>query len=80
MEKKRRGGNMEPHRGTTILVLSIAGFFCCIILSLVALNMANTDLQRMEEGTMDPEGEGLTKAGKPSKQPMFIHRRDGHRA
>ncbi len=55
---------MAPHRGTTILVFGILGFFCCIIFAIVAWVMANEDLRLMDAGRMDPTGRDTTKAGK----------------
>mgnify|MGYP001811615917 CR=1 FL=1 len=55
---------MEQHRGTLILVLGIVSLVACQILGIVPWIMANGDLQKMAAGTMDPEGEGMTKAGK----------------
>jgi hypothetical protein len=54
----------RPHRGVLILVLGILGLLCCFILGIVAWVMANTDLREMDAGRMDPEGRGLTTAGK----------------
>lgn len=53
----------EPHRGGLVLGLSIAGFFCCIFLSIASLIMGAIDLAAMNRGTMDPSGRGLTIAG-----------------
>lgn len=55
---------MEPHRGTTVLVLGILGLVVCQICGIIAWVMANQDIPKMEAGTMDPEGLGQTKAGK----------------
>jgi len=53
-----------PHRGGLVLGLSIGGIICCPILSIVAIVFANEDLRKMDQGSMDPEGRGLTSAGK----------------
>lgn len=58
------GTNLQPHRGTLILILGILSFVCCFICGIVAWVMGNSDLRAMAEGRMDPSGEGLTKAGK----------------
>ena len=58
------GQSLTPHRGTLILVLGILGLVCCIICGIIAWVMGNNDLKQMAAGTMDPSGEGLTKAGK----------------
>ena len=55
---------LAPHRGTVILVLGILGIVCCFICGIIAWVMGNNDLKQMAAGTMDPSGEGLTKAGK----------------
>jgi hypothetical protein len=55
---------VQPHRGTTILVLGILGLVCCIICGIIAWVMGNNDLRQMAAGTMDRSGEGATKAGK----------------
>lgn len=47
-----------------LLTFGILGFVVCPIFAIVAWVMANGDLQEMKAGRMDPEGEGLTKAGK----------------
>ena len=53
----------EQHRGGTILAMSIAGILFCQFVSIAALIMAISDLQKMSKGTMDPSGRGLTIAG-----------------
>jgi K+ transporter len=55
---------MEPHRGTTILVLGILSFIICPICGIIAWVMGNKDIPKMEAHTMDPEGLGQAKAGK----------------
>jgi hypothetical protein len=65
--KRRRsgGGRMEPHRGVMILVFGILSLFCCpLIFGSLAISFANTDLAKMDDGTMDDSGAGLTKAGR----------------
>ena len=58
------GMPMQPHRGVLILVFSILSWFLCVIFGVVAWVLANSDLRAMEDGRMDPTGEGITKAGK----------------
>ena len=58
------GYMMVPHHGVMILVFGILSWLVCVIFGLVAWIMANSDLRAMQEGRMDPTGEGLTKAGK----------------
>ena len=55
---------VAPHRGTLILVLGILGLVICFICGFVAWSMGGTDLRRMDAGTMDPSGRGITQAGK----------------
>ena len=56
---------MKPHRGTLILVLGILGLVCCgIFTAIPAWIMGSADLKEMDAGTMDPEGRGITNAGK----------------
>ena len=55
--------NLQPHRGTLILVLGIVGLVCCFPVGIAAWIMGNGDLKAMAEGRMDPTGEGMTKAG-----------------
>ena len=57
------GGYMEPHRGVLVLVLGIVGLCCCIP-AIVAIILGHQDLQKIDAGQMDPEGRGLTLAGK----------------
>jgi hypothetical protein len=47
-----------------ILVFGILGIVLCIIFGIVAWVMGNSDLREMDAGRMDPEGRGLTQAGK----------------
>lgn len=55
---------MRPHRGVMILVFGILGIVFCVIFGIVAWVMGNGDLREMDAGRMDPEGRGLTQAGK----------------
>jgi hypothetical protein len=54
----------RPHRGTMILVFGILAWFVCFIFGIMAWVMGNNDLKEMDAGRMDPEGRGLTQAGK----------------
>ncbi len=59
------GGAMRPHRGVMILVFGILSLVLqCVIFGIVAWVMGNSDLREMDAGRMDPEGRGLTQAGK----------------
>lgn len=56
---------MKPHRGTLILILGILSLVLCgIFTGIPAWVMGSSDLKEMDAGTMDPEGRGVTKAGK----------------
>jgi phage FluMu protein Com len=60
----RVGRNLRRHRGETILVMGIVSLVCCPLLGIFAIIMANGDLRQMDNGTMDPSGQGLTQAGR----------------
>lgn len=55
---------MQPHRGTTILVLGILSLVVCAICGPIAWVMGNRDLASMSSGLMDPSGMDQTKAGR----------------
>lgn len=55
---------MQPHRGSTILVLGILGIVVCQICGIIAWVMANKDIPLMQSGAMDPAGLDQAKAGK----------------
>ena len=56
---------LKPHRGVLILVLGILSLVVCpLVLGQVAWVMGNTDLREIDAGQMDPEGRGMTLAGK----------------
>ncbi|MER3414945.1 MAG: hypothetical protein C4297_01865 [Gemmataceae bacterium] len=64
--------SLEPHRGGAILTLGILSLvlslvFLCLPLGLplgfFAWSMGNTDLRKMREGRMDPNGLGVTQGG-----------------
>lgn len=55
---------MREHRGALILVLGILGIVICQPIGIAAWVMGNSDLEEMDKGSMDPEGRGLTQAGK----------------
>ena len=57
-----------PHRGPMVLVFGILGVmtFSCVLLGafgIFAWVMGKRDLDLMQRGRMDKEGEGLTRAG-----------------
>lgn len=60
----RYADDMRPHRAVLILIFSILGVVkCCFIWGLLAWLMGRADLQAMERGEMDPEGESMTRVG-----------------
>lgn len=56
--------HLAPHRGGLILAFGILSWAFCIVFGVLAWVMGNSDLAAMEAGLMDPEGEGMTRAGK----------------
>jgi DNA-directed RNA polymerase subunit RPC12/RpoP len=56
------------HRGGMILTFGMLSLLPCILTSVLfgvlAWNMGSSDLHAMREGTMHPEGEGLTVTGR----------------
>lgn len=62
---RRRRADLQPHRGTLILVLGILSLVVLhVILGPIAWIMGNNDLREMRAGRMDPEGESNTNAGR----------------
>ena len=59
------GGGMplKPGRGGMILTFGILGLMMCFIFGIVAWSMGKADLAEMEAGRMDPNDQGMTKAG-----------------
>jgi hypothetical protein len=70
-DRRRRRRDLEPHRGGTVLtfgILSLAlGLFLCALfgvgLGIPAITMGRTDLRKIREGTMDPDGAVQTQVG-----------------
>ena len=63
--KRRLRRDLEPHRGTLILVLGIVSyFFLPFILGPIAWILGSKDLRAMREGRMDPAGESNTNVGR----------------
>lgn len=54
---------LEAHRGGAILTMAILSLVLCSVLAIPAFIMAIIDLAKMQRGTMDPSGKGLTIAG-----------------
>lgn len=62
---QHRQAYMQPHRGGLILALGILSFVIAGILTgIPAWVMGSGDLKKMDAGTMDPQGRGLTQAGR----------------
>jgi hypothetical protein len=59
-----RPRDLVPHRGGVILALGIVGLVVCPLTGPFAWVMGNTDMAEIRGGRMDPEGEGLTQAGR----------------
>jgi hypothetical protein len=60
-----RRRNLEPHRGTLILVLGVLSLVMAqVILGPIAWIMGNEDLKKIRAGKMDPEGESPTNTGR----------------
>jgi hypothetical protein len=65
--RRRRRHDLEPHRGTMILVLGILSIVFTglgFILGPIAWIMGSNDLTAIRAGRMDPDGEGTTSAGR----------------
>lgn len=64
--RRRSGRNYVPHRGGLILAFGIIALVSGmgIIFGPIAWIMGNGDLREMQNGTMDPEGEGMTQTGR----------------
>jgi hypothetical protein len=69
-EPQRRRGvrrDCEPHRGTLILVFGVLSLVLGLLglpFGIAAWVMGHQDLKKISARTMDPEGRGLTLAGK----------------
>ncbi len=57
------GYALQPHRGSTVLVLGIIGVVACLVCGIIAWAMGASDLKAMREGRMDRSGESNTRAG-----------------
>jgi predicted Zn finger-like uncharacterized protein len=57
-------GNYMPHRGGMILAFGLIGLLVLPIFGIIAWVMGNNDLAEIRAGRMDPEGEGMTQAGR----------------
>src|SRR5262249_44945525 len=63
--RRRRRRGLESRRGGRLLVLGIISLFTLqIVLGPIALVLGTQDLKAIRDGRMDPEGEGLTQAGR----------------
>ena len=59
-----RRRDFSPHRGGLILTLGIISLTFCAFTGPIAWIMGNQDLKDIRVGRMDPDGEGLTQAGR----------------
>jgi hypothetical protein len=59
-----RRRDFMPHRGGLILALGLIGILVCGFAAPFAWIMGNTDIAEIRAGRMDPDGEGLTQAGR----------------
>lgn len=57
------GGHVEPHRAALVFVLGLLSIVMCQILGPFAWIMGKKDMAKIEAGSMDPTGRGLTQAG-----------------
>lgn len=58
-------GNYMPHRGGLILAFGLISIVTGIfVFGIIAWVMGNNDLADIRAGRMDPEGEGMTQAGR----------------
>jgi predicted nucleic acid-binding Zn ribbon protein len=65
LARRLRRREMEPHRGTLILVLGILSLVMAqIILGPIAWVMGTEDLKKIRAGKMDPDGESNTNTGR----------------
>jgi len=65
--RRRRRRDVAPHRGSTVLTLGILSLvLLCVglILGPIAWAMGSTDMAEIRAGRMDPDGEGITNAGR----------------
>jgi predicted Zn finger-like uncharacterized protein len=68
--RSSRGGGYMPHRGGMILAFGLVGlvgmglFPVGLIFAIIAWIMGNSDMAEIRTGRMDPEGEGMTQAGR----------------
>ncbi len=62
--RRRVRRDCAPHRGVAILVLGICSLIVCALCGPFAWVMGNNDMAEIRAGRMDPEGEGMTQAGR----------------
>ena len=63
-DRPRRRRDLKPHRGGGVLTLGILSLVICNFLGPIAWIMGSNDLTEIRAGRMDPEGEGMTNAGR----------------
>ncbi len=62
---EHHAGALRPHRAVLVLVLGIISLVTsCFPLGIVAWVLGHSDIRDMDAGLMDPEGRGMTLAGK----------------
>jgi hypothetical protein len=63
--RRHRRRDVEPHRGTLMVVLGVLSFFLCPpLLGPIAWLLATADLKKIRAGLMDPAGESPTHTGR----------------
>lgn len=55
---------LEPHRDSTVLIFGILGLVVCTVFAILAWVFGKNDLDKMDQGLMDPSGRSNTKTGK----------------
>jgi hypothetical protein len=58
-----RSSYLRPHRGGLVLAFGILSWMTCFLFGVAAWAIGVDDLRAMRNGEMDPQGEGLTRAG-----------------
>ncbi|MFL5245167.1 MAG: MJ0042-type zinc finger domain-containing protein [Gemmataceae bacterium] len=66
IHQRRPRRDWEPHRGTTVLILGVMSIVIPVLgllLGIASWVMGSTDLKKIRNNQMDPEGAGNTQAG-----------------
>jgi hypothetical protein len=70
---RRRRRWLEPHRASTIMTMGILSIFLVpLLFGTMAWVMGNTDLKKMDDGVMDPEGMSQTRTGRTIGMVMVL--------